>query len=297
MTVPLKAVSLQSKEYPDISSSRHSKDDDRSQKPDYDTVCKDLKTVRRESREQSFEIRDLKKLNTQLRETVRVLERNEPRSVKEQILNERRYYMEHIRNLDDDVVYLKTQIDKSKIHMESLTFQTREANEEKVALETKIQNLERQNQRLNNDLTECRDDIMRLQPPNQIPDSKIAEQFSNLYQQIASWVDDETEDSQTMDTQLGNVFVNKDCPELLKSCLDGDMIRLVRKNPDAEPLLLRYIIHCHLHQHILNDHIYLFGLDEHNETIIRSIEQSMEQLEPKRGTLFSLPILCLISSC
>ncbi|KAI4211508.1 MAG: hypothetical protein LQ351_005684 [Letrouitia transgressa] len=274
-------MSLQSKEQSEIPSSRQSKDSDRSQKHDYDELHKDFKKVYRENREQAFELRDLKKQNAQLIEAVRLLEKNEPRNHKEMFMHERSLY-EHIRLLEDHIEYLKSQMDKSKHHMESLTFQTREANEEKVALEAKILNLERQNQRLNNDLTECRDDIMRLQPPSQIPDSKIAEQFANLYQEIASWVDDKCEDSQMMDSQLGNLYANKESPDHLKTYLDGDMIRLVKRNPEAEPLILRYVIHCQLHQLILNDRIYFFGLDDHTENIVRSVEESMGELEPKR---------------
>ncbi|KAL9045687.1 MAG: hypothetical protein Q9214_001311, partial [Letrouitia sp. 1 TL-2023] len=215
--VSLKSMSFQSKEQSEVSSPRQSKDSDRSQKHDYDELHKDFRKVYRENREQAFELRDLKKQNTQLIEAVRLLEKNEPRNHKEMFLHDRRSLYDHIRLLEDHIEYLKSQMDKSKHHMESLTFQTREANEEKVALEAKILNLERQNQRLNNDLTECRDDIMRLQPPSQIPDSKIAEQFSSLYQEIASWVDDKCEDSQMMDSQLGNLYANKESPDLLKT--------------------------------------------------------------------------------
>ncbi|KAL9611694.1 MAG: hypothetical protein Q9167_003656 [Letrouitia subvulpina] len=268
--IPLKSMSLHSKEQSETSSPRQSKDSDHSQKIDYDELNKDFRKVYRENREQALELRDLKKKNAQLIEAVRLLEKSEPRIHKEMILPDRRSLFEHIRLLEDHIDYLKSQMDKSKHHMESLTFQTREANEEKVALEAKILNLERQNQRLNNDLTECRDDIMRLQPPSQIPDSKIAEQFSNLYQEIASWVDDKCEDPQMMDSQLGNLYANKDSPDLLKTYLDGDMIRLLRRNPEAEPLILRYVIHCQLHQSILNDQIYFFGLDDQTENIIRA---------------------------
>ena len=250
-------------------------------KKDYNELNADLKSAWRENKEQAHELRDLKKQNAQLKEAIRASGDN--RSHKDQILTERRRFYEHVDMLDDHINHLKHQLDKTKLHMDQLTFQTREANEEKAAYESKLQALQKQNARLNDDLTECRDDILRLQPPSQIPDSKIAEQCSNLYQQIASWVDDEAEESSSMETQLGNLFADKEAPELLKSCMDGDLIRATRKHSDAEPLILRYIIQCHLHRMILTDDIYLFGLDDHNVTILRSIEHAMEDLEPKRG--------------
>lgn len=261
--------------------SKQTENDHRSLKRDYEEARHDLRTAWRENREQATELRDMKKQNAHLKETMRT--QGDSRSFKDQIMSERRKFYEHVDMLDDHIAHLKHQLEKTKLHMDQLTFQTREANEEKAAYEQKLQGLQKQNNRLNEDLTECRDDILRLQPPSQIPDSKIADQYNNLYQQIASWVDDEAEDSASMETQLGSLLADKDGPELLKSIVDNDLIRATRKYADAEPLILRYIIQIYIHRCILADDTYLFGLDEHNETILRSIAHAMEDLEPKRG--------------
>ncbi|KAI4113044.1 MAG: hypothetical protein LQ345_005896 [Seirophora villosa] len=257
--------------------------DNRALRRDYDDAKQELRLASRENKDLSTELRDLKKQNAHLKETMRT--QADSKSFKDQILSERRKFYEHVNMLEDHIGHLKHQLEKTKLHMDQLTFQTREANEEKASYESKLQNLQKQNNRLNEDLTECRDDILRLQPPSQIPDSKIADEYNNVYQQIASWVDDEAEDASSMETQLANLFADKDAPELLKSVLDNDLIRVAKKYPDAEPLLLRYIIHVHIHRCILDDAIYLFGLDEHNEIILRSIARAMEDLEPKRDFL------------
>lgn len=261
--------------------SKQPDNDYRSLKKDYEDVRHDLRIAWRENKEQATELRDLKKQNAHLKETMRT--QGDSKSFKDQIMSERRRFYEHVDMLDDHIAHLKHQLEKTKLHMDQLTFQTREANEEKATYESRLQTLQKQNARLNEDLTECRDDILRLQPPSQIPDSKIAEEYANLHQQIASWVDDEAEDSQAMETQLANLLADKDAPELLKSILDNDIIKATRKYPEAEPLILRYVIQMHIHRTILADDIYLFGLDEHNETILRSIAHAMEDLEPKRG--------------
>ncbi|KAL8766889.1 MAG: hypothetical protein Q9209_006437 [Squamulea sp. 1 TL-2023] len=260
--------------------SKSLKNEHRSLKKEYEDTRQELRNAWRENREQSLELRDLKKQNTYLKETLRT--QADPKS---QILNERRKFYEHVDMLEDHIAHLKHQLEKTKLHMDQLTFQTREANEEKAAYEAKLQNLQKQNARLNEDLTECRDDILRLQPPSQIPDSKIAEEYSGLHQQIASWVDDEADDSQTMEARLEELANDKEAPDLLKAYLDPELIRLARKYSEAEPLILRYIIQLHLHRVILADDTYLFGLDEHNITLLRSIEHAMEALEPKRDTL------------
>lgn len=262
--------------------------DVRALKRDYDDIKQELRITLRENKEQATELRDLKKQNVHLKETMRT--QGDSRSFKDQILSERRKFYEHVDMLDDHIAHLKHQLEKTKLHMDQLTFQTREANEEKTTYESKLQNLQKQNSRLNEDLTECRDDILRLQPPSQIPDSKIADEYNNVYHQIASWVDDEAEESSAMETQLANLLADKDAPGLLKSILDNDLIHATKRYPDAEPLILRYIIQMHIHRCILADTIYLFGLDEHNEIILRSIARAMEDLEPKRGQHTSLPI-------
>ncbi|KAI4271491.1 MAG: hypothetical protein LQ337_005971 [Flavoplaca oasis] len=267
----------------DDNESKNLKVEHRNLKKEYEETRQDLRSAWHENKEQSLEIRDLKKHNAHLKETIRT--HADPKSYKDQIMSERRKFYEHVDMLDDHIAHLKHQLEKTKLHMDQLTFQTREANEEKAAYENKLQTLQKQNARLNEDLTECRDDILRLQPPSQIPDSKIAEEYSSLYQQIASWVDDEADDTQFMETSLTDLATDKKAPELLRAYLDPDLIRLTKKHSDAEPLVLRYIIQLHLHRVILADDIYLFGLDEHNITMLRSIEHAMEALEPKRDTL------------
>ncbi|KAL8645160.1 MAG: hypothetical protein Q9226_007426 [Calogaya cf. arnoldii] len=279
--IPPRAQKPQSRPSTDDMDPKHLKAEHRNLRKEYEDTRNELRSAWRENREQSLELRDLKKQNAHLKESIRTS--SDPKSYKDQIMSERRKFYEHVDMLDDHIAHLKHQLEKTKLHMDQLTFQTREANEEKAAYETKLQNLQKQNARLNEDLTECRDDILRLQPPSQIPDSKIAEEYSSLYQQIASWVDDEAEDTQSMEARLADLATDKETPELLKAYLDRDLIRLTKKYSDAEPLVLRYIIQLHLHRIILADDIYLFGLDEHNITMLRSIEHAMEALEPKRG--------------
>ncbi|KAL8733742.1 MAG: hypothetical protein Q9166_001936 [cf. Caloplaca sp. 2 TL-2023] len=281
--IPPRSQKPQTRASTDDLDSKNPKHEQHNLRKDYEEVRQELRTAWSENKEQSRELRDLKKHNAHLKETMRT--QGDSKFYKDQIMSERRKFYERFDMLDDHIAHLKHQLEKTKLHMDQLTFQTREANEEKAAYEGKLQNLQKQNNRLNEDLTECRDDILRLQPPSQIPDSKIAEEYSSLYQQIASWVDDEAEESQSMESRLADIASDKDAPELLKAYLDSDLIRLTKKYSEAEPLVLRYIIQLHLHRSILADDIYLFGLDEHNIAILRSIEHAMEGLEPKRDTL------------
>ena len=168
--------------------------------------------------------------------------------------------------------------------MEFLTEQTRQANDSKGRLEAEIRKLQRQTRDLSANLTECKDDLLRLQPTSQVSDSEISEGFSDIDQQIAGWVDDQTEDSTILEEKIGKIKTVDDLPELLRMFATSDHLRLARKYPDSQPLLLRYFIHCFLQNFIVSSDVYLFGLDERNVALLQGIEEGMKQLEPRRGT-------------
>lgn len=161
--------------------------------------------------------------------------------------------------------------------------QTREANAEKANAELSVRKLQKQNKDLSENLTECKDDLLRLQPPSQTPDSELAEQYSSLAQQISRWVDDETEDSQATEARFDDLTNNEDLPESLQPYLTDEHIRLGKKHPNAQPYILRYIIHCYLESCILGDDVNLFGLDSRTVALFEGIEQGMHELEAPRG--------------
>ena len=167
--------------------------------------------------------------------------------------------------------------------MEFLTEQTREANDGKERLEAENRRMQRQMRELSANLTECKDDLLRLQPTTQVSDNEISEQFSNLDQQIAGWVDDRTEDLTVLEDRIAGIKTVDDLPGLLRMFATSDHLRLAKKYPDSQPLLLRYLIHCYLHTFILSSDVYLFGLDARNITLLQGMEEGMKQLEPRRG--------------
>ena len=259
----------------------------------HNDLLADFRDVERENREQSLELRDLRKKiavlqdvkrqNVQLKDELRA--RSETTDTqREQIRKERQELIEQLHLRDDVVAQLQNEILKRKSHMDFLTMQTREANEEKANLELANQKLTKRNRALSENLTECKDDLLRLQPPTQMSDSEISEQFSNLLQQISRWVDDETEDSQMLEFQFENAAAKTDeLPELLRKYIRSDHLRLAKKYPNAQPLILRYIIQCYLDDCIFGDDIHFFGLDLSTTEVLKGIEQGMERLEPQRG--------------
>ena len=259
-----------------------------------DTLRRDLKSTSRENRDQSLELRDLKRRlaklqeqNAQLREQNGLLrEAYQASQARGEKLSrsERNKYGEHFEMLEKHISHLQHERHKRETHMEFLTEQTREANDGKEQLEAEIRKQQRQIRDLSAHLTECRDDLLRLQPTSQVSDNEIGDQFSNLDQQIAGWVDDQTEDSTVLEEKIGGFKTVDDLPELLRMFATSDHLRLAKKYPDSQPLLLRYLIHCYLQTFILSSDVYLFGLDARNITLLQGMEQGMKQLEPRRGT-------------
>ena len=256
----------------------------------YESTCRELKVAHRDIRDQSIEIRDLKRQNTQLHERNATLrEQNgqfkEAHQARSEKLpkSEKTKYIEHFNALEDHINHLQHERQKREAHMESLTVQTREANEEKITLEATNRRLQRHVRDLSNNLTECKDDLLRLQPISQISDNEISEQYANLDQQISGWVDEKTEDTQVLEEQIEKTRSVENVPKLFRQYVSSDLLKLAKKLPECQPLLLRYLIHCCLGAFILDTDIYFFGLDARNIALLQGMEEGMRLLEPRRG--------------
>ena len=264
----------------------------------YDDAQRDLQLSTRENRDQSLELRDLKRRlgklqeqngqlrdeNGQLREAYQAHQARGEKVSK----SDRTKYNEHFEMLENHISHLQHERSKRETHMEFLTGQTREANDGKERLEAEARKLQRQMRDLSANLTECKDDLLRLQPTSQVSDNEISEQLSNLDQQIAGWVDDKTEDSTVLEENIGSIKTVDGLPELLRVFATTEDLRLARKYPDSQPLLLRYFIHRYLQAFMLSSDVYLFGLDERNIALLQGMELGMKQLEPRRG---NFPVL------
>lgn len=168
--------------------------------------------------------------------------------------------------------------------MDSLTMQTRQAMEMKNNIEDANRKLQQLNRELSENLTECKDDLLRMQPPSQISDAEVSEHYSVLHQQIARWVDDETEESHPLEQRFEELPLDScETPEILRKYLKNDVLQLGKKYPNSQPLILRHLIVCFLDSQILRRDADLFGLDATTVAVIRGVEHGMRLLEPQRG--------------
>ena len=201
--------------------------------------------------------------------------------------------LHHLEQQNNTINHLKHELFSRKTHLESLTMQTRQAMEMKNNLEDANRKLQQVNRELSENLTECKDDLLRMQPPGQISDTEVSEHYSVLHQQIARWVDDETEDSVLLEQRFEALPVDSgEMPEVLRKYLKNDVLQLGTKYPNSQPLVLRHLIVLFLNTQILRRDIDLFGLDASAAAVIRGVEQGMKLLEPKRGMLGNKILYC-----
>lgn len=170
----------------------------------------------------------------------------------------------------EEVKQQKDQIDAEKTR----------AQQESGVLKAEITALELELQACKAELLACRDDLFRLQPTNHIPDSKIAGQFKDLAEGISTWIDAEI-------SRYSDDWQKQHCPDVAPKLFShgGDqwMGELLGKYSEtAGEHLIKCMVQRQLCKTILNETIYLFGLDT-DEHVLRLVEREMQQLKPPRG--------------
>ena len=135
---------------------------------------------------------------------------------------------------------------------------------------------------LDRELQACKDDLFRLQPIDQVPDSIIAQRFESLNDQICDWI--ETQISRSMDDWQAEH--RGDQPKLFDHHGDTTTKRFLAHYPDTGgEYMVRSMIHFYFQKHLLGDKILLFGLDDNFVGLLEFMEQSMSRLQPQRGEL------------
>ena len=253
--------------------------------PDYEELKAQLKAARREGKEQWFEMRDLEKQLGSYKEAyhkIRDQFHEDPRRLSK---SERSKYAEHYQLMENHIHWQEHEMAKRNSHIEMLTKQTRDANGEREELESNNRKLQKQIKDINVNLTECKDDLLRLQPSSQVSDSEIGDKYNNLSQQITSWVDDQTEDSEALEERFEKHATKESLglDPILSMHINELHVKIAQSYPDSIPLLIQYVIHRCLEQYVLGNGIYFYGLDIRNIGLLQEAEQGMKLLEPSRG--------------
>ena len=140
--------------------------------------------------------------------------------------------------------------------------------------------LQERNAALVRELQACKDDLFRLQPMTQVPDSAIAQRFESLDNVICNWIDSEI--SQYID-KWESKYPNVD-PKLFHHSGDPAMKTLLAQYPNSGgEHVIRSMIHSHFQKKLFADRPLLFGLNIHLSDELRLIEEHISKLQPPRS--------------
>lgn len=150
---------------------------------------------------------------------------------------------------------------------------------------TELQGLREKLAASQQDLSACKDDLFRLQPIAQTPDSDISKSFDFICQQIVDWIDEEL---------LGFEQANLHLSQKDFFLVGGDIkiVGHLQKNIELGEYLSRYMIHCYLEAKLLGPSCPLLGLARGDQELLQRTERSMGKLHPPRGTaIFGIVLL------
>lgn len=167
-----------------------------------------------------------------------------------------------VTRLQRDIQNLQSKID---------TLVTDSSDSKKV-----IRTLEAKIHTLHGDLEACKDDLFRLQPAAQIPDTEIVSDFNSLAEKIHRWIEVELSDFERTNPAIRN-------QDFFSSDSNADASKIIRKYPEVGEYLVRYEIHRYLQEHMLGDMVYLLGLPENVTSILQRAQDSMARLQPRKG--------------
>ena len=248
----------------------------------YEELKRHYRILAREHRGTDLELRDLKKEHMELLEAYYT-------SATKLSNTERFKYQQHFDLLNQKALHYQSEYRKREEHLAYLTQQTREANHAKDGVEEDKRRLERRVRAVEAELTEARDDLLRLQPRGAVADSEVSSMYQDLCQQISTWVDDQTEDIDILEANFANLSSVDDLPELLRGeegGIDKRRLGLAKKHPECLPLLMQAVVHAVIGREVLDPAIFLFGLHDEHVDLLRGIEEGMAELKPKRGVCF-----------
>ena len=145
---------------------------------------------------------------------------------------------------------------------------------------TELQNLREKVAASQRELSACKDDLFRLQPIAQIPDSDIFKDFDFICQQIVNWIDVEL-----LSFEQANPHLSQE--DFFSVGGDMKIARRLQKDTELGEYLSRYMIHRYLEAKLLGQNCSLLGLTKGAYEFLQSTERSMAKLDPPRGTAIS----------
>ena len=126
------------------------------------------------------------------------------------------------------------------------------------------------------ELTACKDELFRLQPIAQIPDSRVVKEFENLCQRVVHWIE----------TQA--IIFGKEHPEdgqehIFSIGEDNKAAQFMAQHPGSGEHLAVHMVHEWLQNNLFERKFSCVGLPAEAVQLLERVEQSMARLDPPRG--------------
>ncbi len=168
-------------------------------------------------------------------------------------------------NLQKDLADVEQQLKKSQ----EVVHQLQTAGDDLQKLRMKLAASQRE-------LSACKDDLFRLQPVAQVPDSSISKEFDAICQHITHWIDAEVTGFEKAHPEIE--------PEHIFSVGDDmEVATFLRKYPGAGEHSARHLVHRHLLESMFSGEFYFFGLPAETAHFLQKAEQEMANLKTPRG--------------
>ena len=151
------------------------------------------------------------------------------------------------------------------------------AMELKATAEQQVEQLRSELESTQRHLQLCKDDLFRLQPMAQMPDTEVVKEFESVCQDVISWIDVEISafEKTYPNAEQGQIFSGGAIPEA---------VYLLEQFPTFGEYWVRFLIHRCLHDNVFSRAVYLLGLPKGTKQYLQAAEESMASLEPPRGT-------------
>ena len=140
------------------------------------------------------------------------------------------------------------------------------------------------------ELKKCKDELFDLQPPSQISDAQIDNEWQRLCGNITRWIDDQAGGTGSLYSELKRLTQMDEFDETLALYWGNDRQELAQhavRYPYITDGLIRYNIHCLLEERVFDESVYMFGLRRRSAKLLTMIEKQMDALEPRRGKVIS----------
>ncbi|CAO1597179.1 hypothetical protein XANCAGTX0491_000998 [Xanthoria calcicola] len=147
-------------------------------------------------------------------------------------------------------------------------------------LENTLDRTRRQNNSIKHELQACKDDLFKMQPRSEVPDTDVAKAYEELQVNISRWMEGEISH---FETNYRKRHPSGPSPNLFNHRDESAVKQILSDYPTSGgEYIVRCFIQTMLHSLVLADDILLLGLDEQETALLQRIEQSMGKAKPPR---------------